>query len=149
MSFFFSTSIFLCCSVSILPFCYASLLLYCYTPVLPFVYYNYRAGEGKSIDPSLSSQLVINIVRRQYGITPKTVELAQKRLEEAMNVLGYWKEQPYLVGDSLSIADITATALLSPLALIPYYRQAYPWLFEKIVTIHNMCGETLPPGLSV
>ncbi|MEL4898227.1 glutathione S-transferase family protein [Crocosphaera sp. Alani8] len=114
-----------------------------------FVYYNYRAGEGKSIDPSLSSQLVINIVRRQYGITPKTVELAQKRLEEAMNVLGYWKEQPYLVGDSLSIADITATALLSPLALIPYYRQAYPWLFEKIVTIHNMCGETLPPGLSV
>nr|WP_287138621.1 glutathione S-transferase N-terminal domain-containing protein [Crocosphaera sp.] len=34
-----------------------------------FVYYHYRAGEGKSIDPSLSSQLVINIVRRQYGIT--------------------------------------------------------------------------------
>ncbi|NQZ62729.1 MAG: glutathione S-transferase, partial [Crocosphaera sp.] len=48
----------------------------------------------------------------------------------------------------LSIADITAAALLSPLALIPYYRQTYPWLFEKIATIHNICGEALPPGLS-
>ncbi|MDJ0730568.1 MAG: glutathione S-transferase family protein [Crocosphaera sp.] len=113
-----------------------------------FVYYHYRAGEGKSIDPSLSSQLVINIVRRQYGITATTVELAQKRLETAMNVLSYWRNQPYLLGDRLSMADIAATALLSPLALIPHYRQAYPWLFEKIVTIHNICGETLPPGLS-
>ena len=42
-----------------------------------FVYYHYRAGEGKSIDPSLSSQLVINVVRRQYGITPATVALAE------------------------------------------------------------------------
>ena len=113
-----------------------------------FVYYHYRAGEGKSIDPSLSSQLVINIVRRQYGITPTTVELAQKRLENAMNVFSHWKNQPYLLGDRLSIADITAAALLSPLALIPYYRQTYPWLFEKIATIHNICGEALPPGLS-
>ncbi len=113
-----------------------------------FVYYHYRAGEGKSIDPSLSSQLVINVVRRQYGITRATVELAQKRLETAITVLSHWKNQPYLVGDRLSIADITATALLSPIALIPHYRQAYPWLFEKIVTIHNSCGETLPPGLS-
>ena len=113
-----------------------------------FVYYHYRAGEGKSIDPSLSSQLVINIVRRQYGINPKTVELAQKRLENAMNVFSHWKNQPYLLGDRLSIADITAAALLSPLALIPYYRQTYPWLFEKIATIHNICGEALPPGLS-
>ncbi len=113
-----------------------------------FVYYHYRAGEGQSIDPSLSSQLVINIVRRQYGITPATVELAEKRLENAMTVLSCWKHQPYLVGDRLSIADIAATALLSPLALIPHYCQAYPWLFEKIVTIHNICGEPLPPGLS-
>ena len=113
-----------------------------------FVYYHYRAGEGKSIDPSLSSQLVINIVRRQYGITPTTVELAQKRLENAMNVFSHWKNQPYLLGDRLSIADITAAALLSPLALIPYYRQTYPWLFEKIATIHNICGEAFPPGLS-
>ncbi|MEA5536296.1 glutathione S-transferase family protein [Crocosphaera sp. XPORK-15E] len=113
-----------------------------------FVYYHFRAGEGKSIDPSLSSQLVINIVRRQYGITPTTVELAAQRLETAMDVLSFWKTQPYLVGDRLSVADLTAAALLSPLALIPNYRQTYPWLFERIVTIHNICGEALPPGLS-
>ena len=65
-----------------------------------------------------------------------------------MNVFSHWKNQPYLLGDRLSIADITAAALLSPLALIPYYRQTYPWLFEKIATIHNICGEALPPGLS-
>ncbi|MEA5512196.1 glutathione S-transferase family protein [Crocosphaera sp. UHCC 0190] len=113
-----------------------------------FVYYHFRAGEGKSIDPSLFSQLVINIVRRQYGITPATVELASQRLETAMDVLSYWQTQPYLVGDRLSVADIAAAALLSPLALIPHYRHTYPWLFERIVTIHSSCGETLPPGLS-
>ncbi len=31
-----------------------------------FVYYDYRAGEGKAIDPSLSSQIIIKIVRQQY-----------------------------------------------------------------------------------
>ena len=65
-----------------------------------------------------------------------------------MTVLSFWKNQPYLLGDRLSIVDIAAAALLSPLALIPHYCQAYPWLFEKIVTIHNICGEPLPPGLS-
>lgn len=113
-----------------------------------FVYYHFRAGEGKSINSSLSSQLVINIVRRQYGITPATVALAEERLKTAMRVLSYWETQPYLVGDRISIADIAAAALLSPLALIPQYRQNYPWLFEKIVTIHHICGEALPPGLS-
>lgn len=112
-----------------------------------FVYYHFRAGEGKSIDPSWSSQLVINVVRRQYGITSATVELASERLKNAMNVLSCWQHQPYLVGDRLSVADLAAAALLSPLALIPNYRQHYPWLFERIVTIHEICGEKLPPGL--
>jgi hypothetical protein len=35
-------------------------------------------------------------------------------------------------------------ALLSPLGLIPAYRQAYPWLFERIVDIHQLCHEPLP-----
>jgi glutathione S-transferase len=112
-----------------------------------FVYYHFRAGEGKSIDPSFSSQLVINVVRRQYRITPASVQLAAERLETAMQVLSPWRKQPYLVGDALSIADLAAAALLSPLALIPHYRQTYPWLFERIVQIHQQCGEKLPPGL--
>lgn len=113
-----------------------------------FIYYHFRAGEGKFIDSSLFSQMLINIVHHQYNITSATVELASERLKNALNVLSYWQYQPYLVGDRLSVADLTASALLSPLSLIPEYRQNYPWLFEKIIAIHEICGEKLPAGLN-
>ncbi|MCW6035935.1 glutathione S-transferase [Spirulina subsalsa FACHB-351] len=113
-----------------------------------FVYYHFRAGAGKSIDPSLASQMVIQVVRWQYGITETAVKQAQCRLEQAMVILGHWQDQPYLVGNQLTLADLTAAALLSPLALIPEYRQSYPWLFHRIGEIHHQCGEPLPPGLS-
>ena len=113
-----------------------------------FVYYQFRAGEGKQINPSLSSQIVIEVVRRQYRINSASVKLAIARLTNALAVLSIgWQKSDYLVGNSLSVADIAAVALLSPLALIPHYRQEYPWLFEKIVQIHQLCGEPLPPGL--
>lgn len=113
-----------------------------------FVYYHFRAGEGKAIDPSLSSQMVIGVVRKQYGINDATVELAMNRLETALAELSSrWQKSKYLVGESFSVVDITAAALLSPLALIPKYRQECPWLFEQIVQIHQLCGEPLPPGL--
>jgi glutathione S-transferase len=113
-----------------------------------FVYYDFRRGEGKQIDPSLSSQLVIQVVRWQYAMTPAAVELARQRLTLAFEVLGdRWKVSPYLVGEQLSVADIAAAALLSPLALIPEYRQNHEWLFERIRAIHQQCRETLPPGL--
>lgn len=113
-----------------------------------FVYYQFRAGEGKAIDPSLFSQMVIKVVRQQYGINDTTVELSKKRLAHALSLLSmYWQTGDYLVGSRLSIADIAAAALLSPLALIPDYRQAYPQIFERIINIHQLCGEPLPPGL--
>ncbi len=112
-----------------------------------FVYYHWRSQEGKSYNPSFSSQLVINIVRRQYGITPATVQLAKERLEQGFKVLSPWEKQPFLVGEALSVADIAASALLSPLALIPHYRDHYPWLFQRITEIHQRCGEPLPPGI--
>ncbi|NEP12746.1 MAG: glutathione S-transferase [Symploca sp. SIO2C1] len=113
-----------------------------------FVYYDFRAGKGKHIDPSISSQLVIQVVRRQYGINKAAVYLAAERLKRGLEVLRCrWGERAYLVGDYLSVADLAAAALLSPLALIPQYRQDYPWLFERIVQIHQICGEQLPPGL--
>ncbi|WRH66878.1 MAG: glutathione binding-like protein [Planktothrix sp. GU0601_MAG3] len=112
-----------------------------------FVYYQFRSGEGKQIDPSLSSQLVIQVVRWQYQINSAAVELAKTRLKTAFEVLEVWKERPYLVGDRISIADIAAAALLSPLALMPEYRQSYPWIFDRIAKIHDLCGEPLPPGL--
>jgi glutathione S-transferase len=112
-----------------------------------FVYYDYRAGAGKAIDPSFASQMVIQIVRRQYNINETTVALAKKRLALAFQVLAGWQDQTYLCGDQLTIADLTAAALLSPLALLPEYGESVPWLFERIKEIHLICGEPLPPGL--
>jgi glutathione S-transferase len=113
-----------------------------------FVYYQFRAGEGKQINPSLASQLVISVVRQQYKINAASVQLATNRLATALEVLSIrWGKSDYLVGDRLSVADIAAAALLSPLALIPQYRQGYPWLFERIVQVHQLCDEALPPGL--
>ena len=109
-----------------------------------FVYYDFRSREGKELDPSFSSQLVISIVRFQSGINAASVQRAQKRLETAMEILSPWRTQATLVGNSLTVADITAAALLSPLGLIPEYRQSYPWLFEQIQVIHEICGEKLP-----
>ncbi|NJL00404.1 MAG: glutathione S-transferase [Spirulinaceae cyanobacterium SM2_1_0] len=114
-----------------------------------FVYYDYRANAGKGIDPSLMSQAVIAIVRRQYSITPAAVKLAEQRLAMAFQVLAPWRRQPFLLGgDRPSLADLTAAALLSPLALLPHYRQSQPWLFARITEIHHCCQEPLPPGLS-
>lgn len=114
-----------------------------------FIYYDYRSGEGKQIDPSLSSQMLIRVVRWQYGINAAKVSLAVDRLQTALNFLtDRWQSHPYLVGEHLTAADIAAAALLSPLALIPTYRQSYPWLFDRITEIHQLCNEPLPPGLS-
>jgi glutathione S-transferase len=113
-----------------------------------FVYYHFRAGAGKLIDPSWASLAIINVVRSQYGINNAAVEMARQRLEIALAKLSqHWQEHDYLVGDQLSIADLTAAALLSPLALIPQYRQQYPWLFQRITQVHQTCAEPLPPGL--
>jgi len=112
-----------------------------------FVYYQFRSREGKPLDPSLSSQLVIQVVRWQYGINAIAVDLAAKRLEIALTELAHRWKQPYLVGNQFSVADIAAAALLSPLARIPHYRQTYPWLFDRIIEVHHRCGEALPPGL--
>lgn len=114
-----------------------------------FVYYQYRATEGKAIDPSLMSMAVIAIVRRQYGINAATAKLAAERLDLALPWIDRtWQAQSFLVGDALSVADIAAAALLSPLALLPTYRETYPALFDRIAAIHAICNEPLPPGLS-
>ncbi len=112
-----------------------------------FIYYHFRANEGKNIDPSWSSQMVINIVRKQYKINAYSVELAKNRLETGLEILSIWQNKKYLVGNNISVADLTAAALLSPLALIPEYKKNYPWLWERITEIHQICDEKLPPGL--
>ncbi len=114
-----------------------------------FVYYHFRARDGLAIDPSVFSRLLIQVVQKQYGITDATAKLATQRIEIALAQLSRrWEKNNYLVGDFLSIADLTAAALLSPLALIPTYHQQYPWLFEQIKQIHLVCSEPLPPGIT-
>ncbi len=109
-----------------------------------FVYYQFRAKEGKQIDPSLMSQAVIAIVRSQYGINAESAKGAAQKIDEAITILSeFWKDG-YLVGDRFSVADLTAAALLSPLGLIPAYRHKYPWLFERMTEIHQLCNEPLP-----
>jgi glutathione S-transferase len=112
-----------------------------------FVYYDYRAGEGQHIDPSLMSQVVIQIVRSQYGMNPARVAIAIQRLKTG---LAYLEQRwtTHLVGDRLTAADLTAAALLSPLMLIPTYCQTYPWLSDRIRDVHHQCHAALPPGLS-
>ncbi len=113
-----------------------------------FVYYQFRSGEGKSLDPSLMSQVVIQVVKRQYRINIASVDLAEKRLATGLEALRLrWQDQAYLVGDRLSVADIAAAALLSPLARIPSYRKDYSWLFDRLIEVHQTCKEPLPPGL--
>lgn len=109
-----------------------------------FVYYQFRANEGKYIDPSWMSQMVIAIVRSQYGINAASAEVAAKKIADAIALLSEFWQDGYLVGDRFSVADLTAAALLSPLGLIPAYRQSYPWLFERITEIHQLCHEPLP-----
>ncbi len=114
-----------------------------------FVYYDYRAGAGRAIDPSWQAMATIALVRQLYGIAPGPVALARERLRGALTgTLAHWQARPYLCGDRLSVADLSAAGLLSPLALVPEYRDRYPWLFERIAEIHELCGEPLPPGLT-
>ncbi len=113
-----------------------------------FVYYDYRAKAGKQIDPSFVSQAVIQIVRRQYDMNPARVKLASDRLTQALAFLqGRWQQGSVLVGDRPTAADLTAAALLSPLVRLPYYHQAYPWLFDHIAEVHRWCDASLPPGM--
>ncbi|BBC23051.1 glutathione S-transferase family protein [Pseudanabaena sp. ABRG5-3] len=109
-----------------------------------FVYYQFRANEGKQIDPSWMSQIVIEIVRSQYGINADSAKLASQKIDEAIAMLSERWQNGYLIGDRFSVADLTVAALLSPLGLIPSYRYTYPWLFDRITVIHQLCHEPLP-----
>ncbi len=113
-----------------------------------FVYYDYRAGEGRHLDPSPASLAAIQAIRWQYGIDRAAVDLAKERIDLAIAYLQQaWEANPYLVGDRLSVADIAAAALLSPLARVPPYPERFPWLWQRLVEIHDLCREPLPPGL--
>jgi glutathione S-transferase len=81
-----------------------------------FVYYEFRVGARKQIDQSVLSQLVMQLARRQFGINPfaeaKHAPVAPECCFKPVH--RPWSDGAYLVGDSLSVADIAVAALLSP-----------------------------------
>jgi glutathione S-transferase len=84
------------------------------------------------------SQLVIQLARHQFGINPASAKLAPVAPECCFRFLHRrWEDGTYWVGDSFSVADIAAVALVSPLALIPQYRIEHPSLFERIAQISH------------
>ena len=110
------------------------------------VYTQFRATDGKYIDPSWQSLAVIRLIRLRYGINAQSAEVAAQQIANAIAILSeFWQESNhYLVSDRFSVADLTAAALLTPLASIPTYRQSYSWLFDRIAEIHELCNEPLP-----
>ncbi len=109
------------------------------------VYCQFRSTDaGKQIDPSWISLLTIQIIRLRYGINAKSAEKAAQKVADAIAILSEFWQDGYLIGDRFSVADLTAAALLTPLGLIPDYRRDYPWLFERITAIHQLCNEPLP-----
>jgi len=69
------------------------------------------------------AELVMQLACRQFGINPASAKLAPVAPECCFKPIApSLARSAYLVGDSLSVADNAAAALLSPLALIPQYR---------------------------
>jgi len=93
----------------------------------------HRVGQ---IDPSLFSQVLIQVVQRSSRIRAQSETSCQacycfgRRNYQSAGIRAFLP-----VGDRISVADIAAAAP-RPLALIPQYRQEYPWLFERIEQIN-------------
>lgn len=67
--------------------------------------------------------------RRRYRIYPADAEQARAKLTTALDrITAELKPSGYLVGDSFTVADLAAAALLSPLAMPPELQYRYPEL---------------------
>lgn len=76
---------------------------------------------------SLSFSRVDEIMRKWMKINQKTADSAQQTLETLITELAdIYSRQPYLVGDRFSRADLTASALLSPLFQPSQYPVPWP-----------------------
>jgi glutathione S-transferase len=65
--------------------------------------------------------------RRRYRIYPADAERARARLTTALDrIVAEVKPSGYLVGDSFTVADLTAAALLFPLAMPSELQYRYP-----------------------
>lgn len=73
-----------------------------------------------------SRPLLVKVLRKLYGVTPERVAKSEAELLEALDALEkriHGDPSRYLVGDRLSLADISAAAMLAPLLAPP----GTPW----------------------
>jgi len=73
--------------------------------------------------------VIRNVMKKSMDITPENGRRARERVEALLDWLAEKSSATgYLVGDSFSVADLTAAALLGPVALVehPDMRQAEP-----------------------
>lgn len=77
---------------------------------------------------SLAFSRVNEVMRKWMKINEKTAEESRKVLEELLTELAeIYSQQPFLVGDSFSRADLTAASLFAPL----FQPEAYPVPWPK------------------
>lgn len=76
---------------------------------------------------SLAFSRVDEVMRDWMKINQKTADASQQVLESLLTELaGIYQQQPYLVGDNFSRADLTAGALFAPLFQPPQYPVPWP-----------------------
>ncbi|MCG7198244.1 glutathione S-transferase family protein [Marinobacter pelagius] len=76
---------------------------------------------------SLAFSRVDEVMRDWMKINQKTADASQQVLETLLSELAnIYQQQPYLVGDSFSRADLTAGALFAPLFQPPQYPVPWP-----------------------
>ncbi|HEY2774001.1 MAG TPA: glutathione S-transferase family protein [Candidatus Binatia bacterium] len=91
--------------------------------------------------------LVRTLMQNSMNITPETGRRAKERVDETLDyIAGRVARTGYLVGDTFTVADLTAAALLGPVALVhhPDMKQAEP-LPPRVATL--CVGWSEHPGL--
>jgi len=72
--------------------------------------------------------IVTTVLRRRFEITPARLAESRARLRVLMESLrGALEGRHFLVGDCLSLADITAVALMDPLEVVPEFVREPGW----------------------
>ena len=68
------------------------------------------------------SPVIRTVIKQRFKITPERVARSRQRISEALDrIEAEMGPDGYLVGDSFSVADLTAAAIMSPLVMPPQF----------------------------
>jgi glutathione S-transferase len=88
-------------------------------------------GRGRGVRTAMRAMLpgALIYARRRYRIYPADAERARIKLSDALDrIRAEQKPSGYLVGENFTVADLTAAALLFPLAMPAELQYSYPQL---------------------